>query len=104
VLDFLDVTGSWDPSLLLVMGGAVAVTLIGFRPLKARINVDRTAIDAPLVAGAALFGAGWGIAGYCPGPALTALTNLTAEVVVFVAAMVVGGICAKIRTSKGAGA
>ena len=103
VLDFLDVTGAWDPSLLLVMAGAVAVTLIGFRPLKTKINVDKTAIDAPLVAGAALFGIGWGIAGYCPGPAVTALTNLTAEAVVFVATMVAGGICAKIRLSKGTG-
>jgi uncharacterized membrane protein YedE/YeeE len=103
VLDFLDVSGQWDPSLLLVMAGAVMVTLVGFRPLKNKITVDKTAIDAPLLIGAALFGAGWGIAGYCPGPAVTALTNMTAEVVVFVAAMVVGGICAKIGLSKGAG-
>ena len=104
VLDFLDVTGNWDPSLLLVMGGAVAVTLIAFRPLLKKRPLDlRKEIDTPLVLGAALFGAGWGIAGYCPGPALTALTNLTAEVVVFVVAMVAGGICAKIRSSKGAG-
>ena len=103
VLDFLDVAGNWDPSLLLVMASAVAVTLFGFRFFSSKIAVDRVRIDAPLVAGAALFGAGWGIAGYCPGPAVTALSNLTAEAVVFVAAMVVGGICAKIPLSKGAG-
>jgi uncharacterized protein len=104
VLDFLDVTGSWDPSLLLVMAGAVAVTLVAFRPLLKRKPVEFSKeIDAPLVIGAAIFGAGWGIAGYCPGPAVTALTNLTAEAGVFVAAMVVGGICARIHTLNGAG-
>ena len=100
VLDFLDVTGNWDPSLLLVMGGAVAVTLAAFRPALKRpkpffgerfVVPTRKDIDLPLVAGAALFGLGWGIAGYCPGPALTALSNLTVEVFAFVAAMVAGG-------------
>jgi uncharacterized membrane protein YedE/YeeE len=100
VLDFLDVTGNWDPSLLVVMAGAVAVTLSAFRPtlkrakpfLAGRFVVPaRTDIDPPLVAGAALFGLGWGVAGYCPGPALTALSNLTVEVFAFVAAMVAGG-------------
>ena len=85
------------------MAGAVAVTLVGFRFFRSKIAVDRTGIDAPLVIGAVLFGAGWGIAGYCPGPAVTALSNPTAEAAVFVAAMVVGGICAKIPFSKGAG-
>jgi uncharacterized membrane protein YedE/YeeE len=100
VLDFLDVTGNWDPSLLLVMGGAVAVTLAAFRPALKRpkplfaerfVVPTRSDIDLPLVGGAALFGLGWGIAGYCPGPALTALSNLTLEIFVFVAAMVAGG-------------
>ena len=103
VLDFLDVAGDWDPSLLLVMGGAVAVTAVFFRPLirKKQLTFERTAIDAPLVIGAAVFGVGWGIGGYCPGPALTALSNLSAEPVVFVAAMVAGGMLAKIRLSPG---
>jgi uncharacterized protein len=98
VLDFLDITGDWDPSLLLVMGGAVAVTAVFFRPLISRkgISFDKTAIDIPLVAGAAIFGIGWGIGGYCPGPAITALSNLTLEPVVFVVTMVVGGLLAKI--------
>ena len=100
VLGFLDVTGAWDPSLLLVMAGAVAVTLAAFRPTLRRAKPffaerfyapQRTDIDLPLVAGAALFGLGWGIAGYCPGPALTALSNLTLEIFAFVAAMVAGG-------------
>ena len=106
VLDFLDVTGAWDPSLLLVMGGAVAVTLAAFRPILRRkeITFDKTAIDAPLVIGAAIFGIGWGIAGYCPGPALTALANLSAEAFVFVGAMIAGGLFARIVPSKGPGA
>ncbi len=101
VLDFLDVAGNWDPSLLLVMGGAVAVTLLVFRPLigKRGITFEKTAIDTTLVAGAAIFGIGWGIGGYCPGPALTALSNLSAEALVFVAAMMAGGLFARIWPS-----
>ena len=102
VLDFLDVTGHWDPSLLLVMGGAVAVTAAFFRPLVLKrpapllggrfFALERSNIDLPLVLGAAVFGAGWGIGGYCPGPALTALSNLNVEAFAFVAAMVAGGL------------
>jgi uncharacterized membrane protein YedE/YeeE len=92
VLGFLDVTGNWDASLALVMGGAVAVTLPGFNIYKTKIPIPTLQdIDLPLVAGAAIFGIGWGIAGYCPGPAITALSTLSMESVVFVAAMVVGG-------------
>ena len=105
VLDFLDITGDWDPSLILVMGGAVVVTAIAFRPLLKKQKLDfKTHIDAPLVAGAALFGIGWGIGGYCPGPALTALSNLSADVFVFVAAMVGGGLFARIASPAGPGA
>ena len=101
VLAFLDVAGRWDPSLLLVMAGAVAATLVGFRvvlrrpaPLFASQYVlpSRRDIDARLVGGSALFGLGWGIAGYCPGPGLTALSTLSSEAVLFVAAMIAGGI------------
>lgn len=100
VLGFLDVTGDWDASLMLVMGGAVAVTLLGFRFVLARDKPlfgdrfelpEKRDIDLPLVAGAAIFGAGWGIAGYCPGPALTSLATLSADSIVFVAAMIAGG-------------
>jgi hypothetical protein len=100
VLDFLDVAGNWDPSLALVMAGAVAVTLVAFRPTLKRVKPflarrfvipERNDIDLPLLLGSAIFGLGWGIGGYCPGPALTALSNLTLEVFVFVAAMVAGG-------------
>jgi len=101
VLDFLDFTGSWDPSLALVMAGAVGVTLMLFGRILKRPSpffADRFAlsmkqqVDTPLIAGATLFGIGWGIGGYCPGPALTALSNLSAEAFVFVGAMIAGGL------------
>jgi uncharacterized membrane protein YedE/YeeE len=105
VLDFLDIAGNWDPSLLLVMGGAVAVTALAFRPLLKRKPIDfKSSVDAQLLLGAATFGIGWGIGGYCPGPALTALSNLTAEVFVFVAAMIAGGVFARIVSPAGSGA
>ncbi len=92
VLGFLDITGDWDASLMLVMGGAVAVTLVGFRIYKTKFELPTSKdIDLPLVAGSALFGIGWGIAGYCPGPALTALSALSMESIVFVSAMIAGG-------------
>ena len=93
VLGFLDITGNWDASLMLVMGGAVAVTLVGFKAYKAKIPVPTLKdIDFPLIAGSAIFGIGWGIAGYCPGPAITALSTLSAESIVFVIAMLAGGL------------
>lgn len=105
VLGFLDVAGDWDPSLLLVMGGAVAVTALAFRPILRKKPIDfKSAVDLPLVIGAAIFGVGWGIGGYCPGPALTALSTLSAEVLVFVAAMIAGGVFARIVFPAGPGA
>jgi uncharacterized membrane protein YedE/YeeE len=93
VLGFLDISGDWDASLMLVMGGAVAVTLVGFRIFKVKLLMPAfTDIDFPLVAGAAVFGVGWGIAGYCPGPGITALSTLSTESVVFVIAMIIGGL------------
>ena len=115
VLGFLDITGNWDPSLLLVMAGAVAVTLAAFNSTLKRgapslaprfVLPDRKAIDGPLVAGAAIFGVGWGLGGYCPGPALTAVASLTLEPVVFVVAMIAGGLVHKLvfdRPAKATG-
>jgi hypothetical protein len=99
VLAFLDVAGGWDPSLALVMAGAIAAYApfarwaLGRRaPLVAdafRLPTRRD-IDAALVFGAALFGLGWGIAGYCPGPALVSLASGAGGVFVFVGAMLAG--------------
>lgn len=105
VLGFLDVTGAWDASLLFVLGGAVGVTLVAFRlvlrrsrPLFAqRFHLPQSSdIDSKLVIGSALFGAGWGIGGYCPGPGITALASLSAEAIVFVIAMIAGGLAQRL--------
>jgi uncharacterized membrane protein YedE/YeeE len=99
VQNFLDVFGTWDPSLAFVMAGAVAVTFAGYRlawrnahpVLDDRFHLpEATAIDRRLVLGAAVFGIGWGLGGYCPGPAFTGLTLLAPGTIVFVPAMLVG--------------
>lgn len=99
VLGFLDLFGRFDPTLLFVLGGAVATTAIAFvfvlrrpRPLFAdRFQLSSLReVDRPLLTGAALFGVGWGLAGYCPGPALAGLGVLSREALVFVPAMVAG--------------
>jgi uncharacterized membrane protein YedE/YeeE len=99
VLAFLDVTGAWDPSLLFVMGGAVAVHFCGYRlvrgraapPLAERFVLPLARpIDARLCIGSVLFGVGWGIAGYCPGPALVSLASGQPSPLVFVIAMLAG--------------
>jgi len=102
VLGFLDVLalpkGGWDPTLAIVMTAALAVSIPGFwlarrtRPLLAEVTAwpSKTLIDRPLLAGAALFGAGWGLVGLCPGPAIINLATLSPAVLLFVAAMLVG--------------
>jgi uncharacterized protein len=103
IIGFLDVAGPWDPSLAFVMIGAVGVHFLFVRRAL-RGGSPRFApsfswpppasVDARLVVGAAIFGVGWGLAGYCPGPALVSLATLTPAVVIFVAAMAVGTIAA----------
>ncbi len=109
VQNFLDLTGSWDPSLAFVMGGAIMVTLPGFYILrKQRSPVfasqfnwpTATDIDARLLSGSALFGIGWGLGGFCPGPALTALPAAATGTMLFVAAMLAGIIIAKFSFAK----
>lgn len=99
IVGFLDVFGTWDPSLALVMAAAVGVTALAFPFVLAREHPrfdvrfylpDRRDIDAPLVLGSALFGVGWGIAGYCPGPAIASLPGALPAAAWFVAAMVAG--------------
>ncbi|KQT41161.1 MULTISPECIES: DUF6691 family protein [unclassified Methylophilus] len=99
VLGFLDVAGDWDPSLAFVMIGAIAVGFFAFRDAKQRkwselgVSIDlpeRTNIDQPLVIGAVLFGIGWGLAGFCPGPAVAAMLIGGSQVWIFVASMLAG--------------
>jgi len=99
VLGFLDLAGAWDPSLALVMGGAVTVGFFAFLIAKNRTRTfigaemklpTTSSIDRRLLAGSALFGAGWGMAGFCPGPGLVALGMGEPKAIVFVSAMLVG--------------
>lgn len=99
VLGFLDLAGDWDPSLALVMAGAIAVAAVGFAVARRRaksllgapiqLPTKRT-VDRRLIVGSTLFGAGWGLAGFCPGPALVALGMGEARAIVFVLAMLAG--------------
>lgn len=99
VIGFLDVAGDWDPTLAFVMGGAVLVTLVAFRFVLRRDRPvldegfsvpKRTGVDGRLVGGASLFGVGWGLSGFCPGPAVVALTTGLPAVFAFFAAMLAG--------------
>jgi uncharacterized protein len=99
VLGFLDLAGAWDPTLALVMAGAIAVGSIGFAlarrrrrsllGLPMRLPAARR-LDQRLIVGSTLFGAGWGLAGFCPGPAITALAMGEPQALLFVGAMLVG--------------
>jgi uncharacterized membrane protein YedE/YeeE len=99
VQGFLDLTGAWDPSLAFVMGGGVMVGLIGFGVAKKKVVSlsgaplqwpELTRIDRPLVLGSLMFGLGWGLAGFCPGPALVAMASGNDKALVFVLAMMAG--------------
>jgi len=99
IIDFLDISGHWDPSLLFVMGGAVSINMLLYRLTRRRpcpLYSDRFTtprhrkINWRLIAGAAIFGSGWGLAGYCPGPALVSVVGGTTPVLVFIIAMLAG--------------
>ncbi len=99
IIGFLDVTGNWDPSLLFVMIGAIAVHAISFRLIAKRSSPifatklylpTRHDIDRDLVFGALIFGLGWGLGGFCPGPAIVASVTGKSSVIVFVASMIAG--------------
>ena len=109
VQNFLDFFGSWDPSLALVMGGAILVTMPGFWLVQKRrtpffnnvFNLPtRTDFDFRLLAGAAIFGIGWGLGGFCPGPAVTSLSLAAKGTLVFVPAMLIGMAAAKLASLR----
>lgn len=99
VIDFLDFFGSWDPSLAFVMGGALGVNALAYLLIRGRDRPlfapdfhvpTRKDFDFRLVAGAALFGGGWGLSGFCPGPALTTLGAASEGAAIFVVSMIAG--------------
>ncbi|WP_395686292.1 DUF6691 family protein [Caenimonas koreensis] len=110
VLAFLDLAGAWDPSLAFVMAGAIAVGAVAFAFARKRTVAllgepmrlpDARAIDGRLVGGAMVFGIGWGIAGFCPGPAVVALGLGQGKALIFVAAMLAGmGVVAWIERTR----
>ncbi len=109
VQNFLDVAGDWDPSLAFVMGAAVTITMLAFRLvlrrerplLGGRFHLPvLTEVDRRLVTGAALFGIGWGLTGYCPGPALATLLSGNSEVLLFVPAMLLGGFLHRLQSGR----
>ncbi len=99
VIGFLDLTGSWDPSLAMVMGGAIAVGFFAFGTAKKRTSnflggalhlPTSSDVDKRLILGALLFGAGWGLAGFCPGPGIVSMAAGQSKAAVFVVAMLAG--------------
>jgi uncharacterized membrane protein YedE/YeeE len=110
VLNFFDIAGSWDPSLIFVMGGGLAVAFVGYRLVfgwrKAPVFETsfalptRRTIDGQLVGGAAIFGIGWGIAGFCPGGAIPALGLSYSATPIFVAAVIAGIVVARFARAR----
>lgn len=99
VQNFLDIFGTWDPSLAFVMGGAIAVAAPGYRLILNRSHPffetkfqlpTRQDLDPRLLTGSAIFGVGWGLSGFCPGPAITSLSLLNIGTLIFVPAMILG--------------
>lgn len=109
VLGFLDVAGDWNPALLMVMAGALAVTIPGFWLARKRATPyfstqfflpASRAIEAKLLIGSVIFGIGWGLYGYCPGPALAALGSFAWQPLLFVVAMAVGVYLEKMFSAR----
>jgi len=105
VIGFLDITGDWDPSLAFVMVGAIGVHALSYLVKQKREKPifapdfsipTNTQLDKPLIIGAVLFGTGWGLGGFCPGPALVSLVSLSSEVLLFCGGMISGFICYKL--------
>lgn len=90
VLGFLDFTGAWDPSLAFVMAGAILIYALGYHFIVGKKPETNTKIDRPLLLGSAIFGIGWGLSGYCPGPALVSLAGFQFKPFIFVLVMLAG--------------
>lgn len=112
VLAFLDIAGAWDPSLLLVMAAAVAVAAVGFAVSRHRRRAldgsefawpTASQLDPRLLGGAALFGIGWGLTGYCPGPGFAALVVNPAEAIPYLLAMIAGMLAWQVAGSRSLG-
>lgn len=110
VLGFLDFAGDWDPSLAFVMGAGVIITFIGYRLVLAQPRPvlaekfqipTRKDIDWNLIGGSAIFGIGWGLAGYCPGPAVSSLVSGAMPVVLLVVSMLVGMLVVRVIKARG---
>jgi hypothetical protein len=113
VQGFLDLFGAWDPSLAFVMGGAIAVGVFAFALAKRRTTTflggamqmpTARDVDKPLIVGSLIFGAGWGLAGFCPGPGIVAMAGGQAKAAVFVVAMLAGMLAYKPLDRSGTGA
>ena len=99
VMGFLNLFGEWDPSLIFVMGGAISVHALAYRLIKKRQSPlfslkwhlpTKKELTPALILGSILFGVGWGLAGYCPGPAITSLASFQTEPLIFVVSMLIG--------------
>ena len=109
VLNFMDIAGTWDPTLIFVMGAGLIVTFTGYRLVFTRSRPlfepafslrSASSIDQHLVGGAILFGAGWGLTGFCPGPAVASLVFGYWQSILFVAAMAAGMVAVKLITHR----
>jgi uncharacterized membrane protein YedE/YeeE len=109
VVNFLDITGSWDPSLAFVMAGALAVNLVATplilkrkKPICDKLfrTPLKEQIDRRLILGAALFGIGWGIAGYCPGPMITSISFMSGDILIVLSAYIVGTLITRLWIRK----
>ncbi|MCW4150285.1 YeeE/YedE family protein [Halomonas sp. 18H] len=109
VIGFLDIAGAWDPTLMFVLGGAVVTNFIGYRLVLRRSHPifgerfqlpTRQDLDIRLIGGASLFGIGWGLSGYCPGPAFASIIGLSAPLFAMLVTMVMGWFLARAITTK----
>jgi uncharacterized membrane protein YedE/YeeE len=105
VQNFLDLFGTWDPSLALVMGGAILITMPGFWLVQKRqtpffedsfLIPQKTNLDFYLLTGSAIFGIGWGLGGFCPGPVIVSISNGSTGTILFVITMLIGMVLAKL--------